>query len=69
MNESKHPKYPILIVDDEINLLNSFELTLVEHGLDNSILCSDSRNVIKLLTEHPISLILLDLSMPHIRGA
>jgi DNA-binding NtrC family response regulator len=68
MNEMKHPKYPILLVDDEINLLNSFELTLLDNGLDNSILCSDSRNVMNILKENHISLILLDLSMPYIRG-
>jgi DNA-binding NtrC family response regulator len=68
MNETKNPKFPILLVDDEINLLNSFELTLIENGIDNLILCNDSRDVINILKETKISLILLDLSMPYIRG-
>lgn len=68
MNEMKNPRNQILLVDDEINLLNSFELTLMEHGLDNVLLCSDSRNVMDILKANNISLILLDLSMPYIRG-
>ncbi len=68
MNELKNPKNPILLVDDEINLLNSFELTLMDNGLDNIMLCSDSRNVLDILKHNNISLMLLDLSMPHIRG-
>ncbi|MDX1702570.1 MAG: sigma 54-interacting transcriptional regulator, partial [Melioribacteraceae bacterium] len=68
MQELKNPEYPILLVDDEINLLNSFELTLIENGFDNTILCSDSRKVMGILEDSKISLVLLDLSMPHIRG-
>lgn len=49
MSEVKHPKHPILLVDDEINLLNSFELTLLDNGIDNTILCNDSRNVLDIL--------------------
>ena len=68
MSDSKYPYNPVLLVDDEINLLNSFELTLIEHGIDNTILCSDSRDVMNILKDNKISLILLDLSMPFIRG-
>lgn len=68
MNEQKHPIKPILMIDDEINLLNSFDLTLADAGLDNTILCNDSRKAMNILRETDISLILLDLSMPHIRG-
>ena len=68
MNEVKYPKNSILLVDDEINLLNSFELTLIDNGLENIMLCSDSRNVMDILKNNKISLMLLDLSMPHIRG-
>jgi len=68
MSELKYPKNPILLVDDEINLLNSFELTLMDNGLDNIMLCSDSRKVLDILKQNKISLMLLDLSMPHIRG-
>jgi DNA-binding NtrC family response regulator len=68
MNNIKNPEYPILLVDDEINLLNSFELTLMDHGFDHTITCSDSRNVMSILENNPVSMIMLDLSMPYIRG-
>jgi len=68
MNVIKNPTLPILLVDDEINLLNSFDLTLNDNGIDNTILCSNSREVLNILTETKVSLILLDLSMPYIRG-
>jgi len=68
MNNINNPINPILIVDDEENLLNSFELTLLDSGINNVILCNDSRNVLDILEEQNVSLILLDLSMPYIRG-
>ncbi len=68
MNEQKYPIKPIMMIDDEINLLNSFDLTLADAGLDNTILCYDSRKAMDILRETEVSLILLDLSMPHIRG-
>ncbi len=67
-NELKNPTNPILMIDDEINLLNSFDLTLADAGFDNTILCSDSRDALNILHENKVSAILLDLSMPHIRG-
>jgi len=66
--EIKYPAEPILMVDDEIHLLNSFDLTLAENGMDNTILCNDSKKVLGILSEQKVSLILLDLSMPDIRG-
>lgn len=63
-----YPKHPILLVDDEINLLHSFDLTLNDFGYNNTILCNDSREVLKILKENKVSMILLDLSMPFIRG-
>ncbi len=68
MNQIQNPQKPILIIDDEINLLHSFDLTLNDAGFDNTILCSDSREVEKLIQNNDFSTILLDLSMPYIRG-
>ncbi len=68
MNEQKYPIKPILMIDDEINLLNSFDFTLADAGMDNTILCNDSRKAMDILRETEVSLILLDLSMPYIRG-
>jgi len=68
MNKIQSPQKPILIIDDEINLLHSFDLTLNDAGFDNSILCSDSREVEQIVQNNSFSTILLDLSMPYIRG-
>ncbi len=63
-----YPKSPILLVDDEQNYINSVEMTLAGNGYNNSINCLDSRKVLKLLSKTQVSLILMDLTMPHISG-
>ncbi|MCK5055652.1 MAG: sigma-54-dependent Fis family transcriptional regulator [Candidatus Aminicenantes bacterium] len=68
MIEAAYPEYPVLIVDDEENALESFEITLNSARIDNIILCSDSREVMPLLKKQKVELILLDLTMPHIPG-
>lgn len=68
MNELQYPINPVLIVDDEPHLLQSYNLTLQENGVDNVILCSDSRMVDNYLLEGELELILLDLTMPHLTG-
>jgi len=61
--------YSILIVDDEKDVLSSFELTLYSGGLNNILLCDDSRKVIPLLENtSSIEVILLDLIMPYMDG-
>ncbi|MBI9070068.1 MAG: response regulator [Melioribacteraceae bacterium] len=64
----KYPTLPILIVDDEQIALTSLEMVLNSEGIDNLILCEDSREVMDLLSENKIGIVLLDLSMPHISG-
>ena len=68
MSESLFPAKPILIVDDEPIALESVEMVLNSEGINNIILCQDSRNVKKILFENEISIILSDLLMPHING-
>ena len=63
------PAVPILMVDDERPWLRSLSLTLKEMaGINNTIKCTDSREVMGILREHEICLVLLDLTMPHISG-
>ncbi len=66
INEEK--KSYILLVDDEEYILQSYEITLNSVGINNLLLCSDSRLVMDILKEKKIELIILDLSMPHISG-
>lgn len=68
MSEFKHPEYPVLIVDDEDNALESFEITLNSNGIENIILCNDPRNVLSLLKSQQFEIIMLDLTMPHVTG-
>ncbi len=68
MEDTKFPAQPIIIADDEQNLLNSYELTLMDAGINNINLCNDSRNVMSLIAKKNAGLVLLDLSMPYITG-
>jgi DNA-binding NtrC family response regulator len=55
-------------VDDEENALESFEITLNSCGIENIVLCKDSREVRTLLKSRKFEIILLDLTMPYITG-
>lgn len=68
MDEKPYPESPILIVDDELNFLNSIEVALKIDGITNVECCQKSREVLPRLKKKKYSLILLDLIMPDIRG-
>jgi DNA-binding NtrC family response regulator len=68
MSESVYPQFPILLVDDEVQALNSFEMVLRSARMNNFISCQESRDVIPLLSQQEIEVILLDLRMPHLSG-
>jgi DNA-binding NtrC family response regulator len=68
MNTQKFPRLPILVVDDEEDILQSYKMTLRLGKINNFTLCSDSRNVLDLLAQTPYSTVILDLFMPHITG-
>lgn len=65
---TQYPYDPILIIDDEEAILLSFDTILQMAGITNVITCSDPRQVMDLVVEHPPCLVLLDLNMPHING-
>ncbi len=68
MPEFNYPEYPVLIVDDEDNALESFEITLNSSGIENIVLCNDSRKVLSLLKSRKFEIVMLDLTMPYITG-
>lgn len=69
MSESLFPACPILLVDDEPLWLRRCAFSLEYAGGINHVLtCDDSRKVLDLLAARPVSLVLLDLTMPHLRG-
>jgi len=68
MNESKIDSLPVLLVDDETQILLSFSVMLKSAGIKNVITLDDSRQVMPVLAEHRVSLVVLDLSMPFMSG-
>ncbi len=69
MNNSLHPAFGLLLVDDEPAWLRSLALTLERSsGVTNIVTCSDSLQVMELLAGGNIGIVLLDLTMPHLSG-
>jgi DNA-binding NtrC family response regulator len=68
MTESTYPQFPVIMVDDEAQAINSFEMALRSANMNNFIRCHDSRDVMPLLSSQEIEVMLLDLRMPHISG-
>lgn len=61
-------KPTILLVDDEASWLHGISLTLARAGFSQVQQCSDSREVMGILSAHRIDLVLLDLTMPYLTG-
>lgn len=65
---SLYPSHPILLVDDESEFIRTASFILRSVGINNIIGCSDSREVIPILSKHEVSAIALDVIMPHVSG-
>ena len=68
MSRELYPKYPVLLVDNEADFLNSLKIKLKQNGINNIECCQDSLKVMPGLKEKKYSLILLDILMPGIKG-
>jgi len=69
VSEVLYPRAPVLLVDDEFSWLRVMNLTLSRSlGINNTIFCSDSREVSTLLANHEVSLAILDVTMPYLSG-
>ncbi len=68
MVQEGNPSCPVLLVDDEVEALEGNEARLRINGINNIIICSDSRKVMDVLAQQKVSAILLDLMMPHVSG-
>jgi len=60
--------FPVLLVDDEPELLRSASVLLRTSGLPHVITLEDGRAVAPLLARQDIGALVLDLSMPHLSG-
>jgi len=58
----------VVLVDDEQEILFSYEVMLQGAGIDNILTCSDSRALLPMLAEHDAGVVVLDLQMPHLSG-
>ena len=68
MKESVYPEFPVLLVDDEMLALDSFEIALRSANMNHFIRCQDSRDVMPTLSSREVEVMLLDLKMPHVPG-
>ena len=68
MSEINLDSLPILLVDDEVQILHSFSVMLKSAGIKNIVAMDDSRKVMPFFSENKAALVVLDLSMPYISG-
>jgi DNA-binding NtrC family response regulator len=69
MKESPKPLDPILLVDDEAAWLRSLSILLERTlGINNVIAVQDGREALTVLDSLRVSLVLLDVTMPHLTG-
>jgi DNA-binding NtrC family response regulator len=64
----QYPLHPVLIIDDEKEILKSYEITLKAGGLKHILTCHQPDEVLPIVNQKNPCLILLDLSMPRISG-
>jgi len=68
MQNSLYPSAPVLIVDDIIDIVMTTDTVLKFNNITNTITTTDSREVMGILDNSPVSAIIMDLIMPHITG-
>lgn len=68
MERIKHPQLPVLLVDDESQILKSFAVMLRSSGIKDVATLEDSRQVMDFIEKNDVGAVVLDLSMPHLSG-
>jgi two-component system, NtrC family, nitrogen regulation response regulator GlnG len=68
MPQTDVSRLPVLLVDDEPQLLRSASVALRASGITRVVTLEDSRAVLPLLAEQEVGVIVLDLTMPHLSG-
>ncbi len=68
MTTPAFPVHPVLLVDDDKDLLRNYVYTLRADGITNVITCEDGAEVDALMKEHEFDAVLLDLNMPRLSG-
>lgn len=68
MSKKAAEQFPILLVDDEVEILFSTSFLFQSEGFANVTTENDSRRVMEVLNRQDVSLIILDLNMPYLSG-
>ncbi len=68
MNSLISSQLPILFIDDDPVVLEIQVTALASEGITNVLSLTDSRKTVQFLEDNPVSIILLDLMMPHVSG-
>jgi len=68
MTDEVYPDLPVLIVDDEPEITDGYELILNSAGIQNTIVTNNSLECLELMERQPVSAVLLDLYMPRMSG-
>ena len=68
MEKNFYPDYPVVLVDDEEDLLAELSKSLRSISINNIITCHDSRNLLNIINKQRISILVLDLMMPFLTG-
>jgi two-component system response regulator HydG len=68
MAREENHSLPILLVDDEPQILLSAKTLLRASGISDIITLGDSRELLPLLAARNVGVIVLDISMPHLSG-
>lgn len=64
----KSPLLPILIIDDEIEIIESLKMSCRLDGINNVEACRIPTEALKIIHANQFSLVLLDLNMPGLSG-
>lgn len=68
MAQTDMSRFPVLLVDDEPEILHSTSVWLRTSGIAPVVTLEDSRAVLPLLAEQDVGVVLLDLTMPYLSG-
>jgi DNA-binding NtrC family response regulator len=68
MTRDLYPEYPVLVVDDEVQILEGLEMALFSEGFTNIRLQNKPSKVLSLLEEEVFEAVLLDVIMPGMPG-
>lgn len=68
MSDSGYLSSPVLLVDDEAELLQSLEMALRSGGVDNVLSCQHSEKAMHIVASQRIEVMVLDLWMPTVSG-